>query len=765
MTLRKALLYIILILISCPFLNAQKRNDRDSLVRLLAANSIQQVEIDGTNVRKVNGDVKFLHNDTYLICDSAYWNVNMEYIEAFGSVKIIQEGTMIKSDKLIYLINQNVARFRGSIVELIDKEQNILRTKFLDYNTKDSVATFVAGASMKDKDGNVIESERGTYDSKINTFIFEENVNMYTDSIFIKTTTLKYITDLQKAWFGKKTFMWRDDGFMYANAGWYDRSHDIVNYSDNVYINSPDYEIWANEVYYYRSVSKVEMYKNVQILDTNHKVIFFADKAEYDRDSSYASLTDNPSIIYYGQNENDKPDSLFVSADTLSCYTKRKCDIPASEIVEAKKRKSDALFDAIEEGRRKRENEKKEEQVRDNHAMQRKQGPQGEKSSSPVNPMPDSVFVVPVDTTAAYADSSKVSIIDTTLVDTILIKDSVIINLPDTTKIRYIQAYHNVKLYRSDLQAICDSMIFTELDSIARLFERPVLWNNIKNQLSSDVMQLLMQNGAFSRGNLINNAMILTKEDEEHFNQIKSTEMVGFFRNNQLYRYDALGGVNAIFYLLEDNNITTVNMKEAKTLTSFIKDGTAEKMIYLEEVKSDAYPVFKLDIEKQRLKGFKWRGSERPANRDSVTSRSIYQSCRNVFSSTRKPNFPITNTYFEGYMNEVYGRIREKKDVVLIEAAIDTLAQNKDIDTTIIKSDDSVVELNIIDEKRPQLDSLAHKNFLITPEGDDIEKNTVQSVIHNKKLTCREKRAIRKAKRAKKKIEKKMKSNDMDKKK
>ncbi|MCK9625629.1 MAG: hypothetical protein M0R23_04095 [Bacteroidales bacterium] len=764
MTLRKALLYIILILLSCPFLNAQKRNDRDSLVRLLAANSVQQVEIDGTNVRKVNGDVKFLHNDTYLICDSAYWNVNMEYIEAFGSVKIIQEGTMIKSDKLIYLINQNIARFRGSIVELIDKEQNILRTKFLDYNTKDSVATFVAGASMKDKDGNVIESERGTYDSKINTFIFEENVNMYTDSIFIKTTTLKYITDLQKAWFGKKTFMWRDDGFMYANAGWYDRSQDIVNYSNNVYINTPNYEIWANEVYYYRPVGKVELYKNVQILDTNHKVIFFADKAEYDRDSSYASLTDNPSIIYYGQNENDKPDSLFVSADTLSCYTKRKCDIPASEIVEAKKRKLDALFDAIEEGRRKREDEKKEEQVRDNQAMQRKQGPQG-KQSSPVNSLSDSIFVVPVDTTVAYADSSKVSIIDTTLVDTIFIKDSVIINLPDTTQIRYIQAYHNVKLYRSDLQAICDSMIFTELDSIARLFERPVLWNNIKNQLSSDVMQLLMQNGALSRGNLINNAMILTKEDEEHFNQIKSTEMVGFFRDNQLYRYDALGGVNAIFYLLEDNNITTVNMKEAKTLTSFIKDGTAEKMIYLEEVKSDAYPVFKLDMEKQRLKGFKWRGSERPANRDSVTSRSIYQSCRKAFSSTKKPNYPITNTYFEGYMNEVYGRIREKKDSVLIKDAIDTLARNKDADTTIIKSDANNVELNIIDEKRPQLDSLAHKNILITPEGDDVEKNTVQSVIHNKKLTCREKRAIRKAERDKKKIEKQMKAYDRDKKK
>lgn len=71
--------------------NAQGTSGKvDSLVSLISAKSMELIEKDGINYRKVTGPARFLHNDTFLICDTALWNVNTEEIEAIGHVKILQ---------------------------------------------------------------------------------------------------------------------------------------------------------------------------------------------------------------------------------------------------------------------------------------------------------------------------------------------------------------------------------------------------------------------------------------------------------------------------------------------------------------------------------------------------------------------------------------------------------------------------------------------------------------------------------------------------
>ena len=109
----------------CPILlSAQgKGADSDSLVRLLSATSAETIE-KGTEIRKVIGPAVFLHNDTYLKCDTAFWYVNRDYIDAVGRVSIEQENTILTSDKMHYIINRDLAQFRGDLVELKDKEGN-----------------------------------------------------------------------------------------------------------------------------------------------------------------------------------------------------------------------------------------------------------------------------------------------------------------------------------------------------------------------------------------------------------------------------------------------------------------------------------------------------------------------------------------------------------------------------------------------------------------------------------------------------------------
>ena len=44
-------------------------------VQLISAESAQIIQKDDQEFRKVVGPAKFLHNNTYLLCDTALWNV------------------------------------------------------------------------------------------------------------------------------------------------------------------------------------------------------------------------------------------------------------------------------------------------------------------------------------------------------------------------------------------------------------------------------------------------------------------------------------------------------------------------------------------------------------------------------------------------------------------------------------------------------------------------------------------------------------------
>ena len=120
---------------------------------------------------------------------------------------------------------------------------------------------------------------------------------------------------------------------------------------------------------------------------------------------------------------------------------------------------------------------------------------------------------------------------------------------PDTSSVAFIDAWHNVKLFRADFQGVCDSLVYTGIDSIARLYKEPVLWNDTVNQITSDSIQISFRNNAIYKANMISNAFIAVQEDSAHYNQVRGTEMIAFFRDNDIYRFDAIGGASMIFFL------------------------------------------------------------------------------------------------------------------------------------------------------------------------------------------------------------------------
>ena len=329
-----------------------QKKEEEEKVLLLSAKSAQLIEEKGQNYRKVVGPARFLHNNTYLLCDTALWNVTTNVIDAIGHVKIIQDRTQLSSATLQYVVEDNMAKFRGDLVQLEDKDKNTLRTRYLDYNTKDSVAVFQNGAAMRDKDGQVIESIYGTYDSKAHLFVFNDQVNMYMDTTFVKTSRLEYRSDLSTAYFGFNTDMWQDDKMLTANDGWYNREEELFFFRRNVHLLTQDQEAWADSLYYYRRFNNVDMLGKVELMDTTRNVFALAGHFQYTDSLSQVRMTREPAIMSI-TDEKGRMDTLYLGGDELVYRAIRRCDIPEGWIQASEKRLSDIGGDPVMEYRRK----------------------------------------------------------------------------------------------------------------------------------------------------------------------------------------------------------------------------------------------------------------------------------------------------------------------------------------------------------------------------------------------------------------------------
>ena len=685
----------------------EQQEPEDSLVRLLSGKSAQLLEIDGMSYRKIVGPARFFHNNTYLICDTALWNVDTRVIDAIGNVQIIQDQTELQSEKMKYYIDTDLAEFRGDVVQLQDKDNNTLRTKFLDYNTKDSVAVFFRGGSMRDKDGQIIESQTGTYDSKIKTFDFATDVNMFTDSIFIKTNTLRYQSEMSLATFGTGTNAWKEDNMLSAEQGWYDRGRELFFFTRQVHLMSDTQEAWCDSLYFNRNTSDIQMYGNVQLTDTTRNVSGLAGKLDYVDSLSIVTLTRDPAVIAVTEEEGQK-DTVYFGADTLIHYTLKMFEIDSLTIADAATRKANLDIDPVTEFRRKAAEEaakkaaeeaandpNKKAQMEAQKRAQEKARADSLKAAQAAEALakakaaadslaradslaavtdslsvPDSL-AAGTDSLAAVTDSLSVPDTLAAGLDSLAVTDSLAAGLdslamadslanvePDTTKIGFVVALRNVKIFRKSMQVVCDSLLYCDLDSLARLFKEPVIWNEITQQYNADSISVVVKNNAMEKASLMSNAFIHIEEDTTHYDQIKGAEMMAYFsKEGELSRFDALGGASALFYIEENDALATVNKKDSKMLSAVFKDGNINRIYYFDTAVSDAYPVVQLSEEDRKLKGFNWMPERRPQDRHAVTSLDLRPSERTRYNARPRARYAQTDLYFPGYIDDIYLQI------------------------------------------------------------------------------------------------------------
>ena len=701
------------------------QQDKDSLVVLLSSKSAQMVDVQGNSYRKVVGPARFLHNGTYLLCDTALWNVETKVIEAWGNVSILQEETVLTSDRLTYFIDRDLAEFRGSVVQLTDKDHNTLRTRHLDYNTADSVAVFQKGGSMRDKDGQIIESRNGTYDSKVKRFTFENDVNMFTDSIFVKTRILIYESDKDLATFDSPTDVWKDENMLSSDRGWYDRSQEVFFFSGKVHVMSEDQEGWSDSLYFYRNTSNIEMLGNAQVMDTTRNVFGLAGRIEYVDSISKVTMTRKPAVISETEEEDGALDTLYLGADKLVYYTLKMCDVDSLVVLDAKTRLEALDVDPVGEYRKKaaeaaakaaEEAAKNDPNYRPKNASKDAAAKTAPPAQLPEKQTPKSMSPrMSPDSLSVSGDSLMVSTDSLMLADSLMLSDSTLVveEPKDTTKVGFLEAIGKVKVYKKSMQVACDSLLYSDLDSLARLFKEPVIWQDITRQYAADSITVIMKNGTLQKASLMANAFITIQEDTLHYDQIKGTEMLAFFdEKGGLKRFDVLGGASALFYIEENEVFATVNKPESKMLSATFKNGEIQRIHYYDEAKNDGYPIVQLSQEEQRLKGFNWQPERRPADRYAVTPLSLRPSERLRYAAKPKTQFSQTDLYFPGYMKDVYRQMAVRDSLKIVRARERQLAEAEAAERARLDSLALADSLALVD-------SLALRDSLIMAEKID----------------------------------------------
>jgi lipopolysaccharide export system protein LptA len=178
-----------------------------------------------------------------------------------------------------------------------------------------------------------------------------------------------------------------------------------------------------------------------------------------------------------------------------------------------------------------------------------------------------------------------------------------------------LYAWPKVQIFRGAMQGRCDSLTYERQDSIIYLNRDPILWQ-AHNQMTSDSMEIRQKRGQIDQVRLFSKAFVISEDTLHDFNQVKGRNILAYFKQNRINRIDVLGNAESIFYALDgDTAMTGVN----KSLSGTIRVGFAENKIHtislLAKPEAAFMPPHELNEENTRLKGYRWRPTERPTRR------------------------------------------------------------------------------------------------------------------------------------------------------
>ncbi len=185
---------------------------------------------------------------------------------------------------------------------------------------------------------------------------------------------------------------------------------------------------------------------------------------------------------------------------------------------------------------------------------------------------------------------------------------------------RKVHAFHKVRVYRTDVQAVCDSLVFNSKDSCMTMYKDPIVWN-ANRQLLGEVIKAYMNDSTIRMAHVIGQALSIDEmPDSVHFNQVTSKEMKAYFENGLARMGESIGNVQTIYYLTndKDSSIVGLNYMETDTMRMYLSPERQLQKIWANKSVGTFYPITQVPPSKVKLPNFAWFDDIRPKDKNDI---------------------------------------------------------------------------------------------------------------------------------------------------
>ena len=643
----------VMMLLASTQLMAQKKVAQDApappdslkkeYIDILFSGVFESIIEEGDTIVKLKEEVELRQDTVYLFCDSATVK-NKTFLSATGNFILKQgDSILVYSDSATYSGKEKVAELYGNVA-LIKGLQKLF-TERLTYDTQRKIASYHTGATMTD-DTTFITSKTGYFHAETNEMFFKDSVRVLSPDFSLKSDTLRFDAKNKIVFFTAPTLITIDSAKIYTESGFYDINNKKAQFTLNPQYQKNDQKAWARAILYDGNTGDVSLLVNAHFEDSN--TVANAQYIRHNEDTQVTILAGNAFI---------QDESRLINGDTV-VYDAKKGTYSTrgrSTIVDgAKTLEADFVdYDKEQDVGIAKGNIIWQDSVENlvvlceyaEHAASRNY-----LKASGGRPLlmkvldKDTLFlsadtlvsyeVLPaVDTARQVAGDTMVSELlparqDSTINEGIeplfdLRDTSAAANPPaqpaDTTMaaprgdtLRMILAYHDVRIFKSDMQALCDSLSYSSADSIFRMFRQPVMWSD-SSQFTADTVLMQLANDQIDKVFLRQNSFIVNTPDELFFNQISGKNSTAIFEDGQLRNVRVSGNAESVYYALDDEDAYIgVNKAICSEMLLLFAGNKVDGIVFYAQPQASLMPMKSTDHQALKLKGFQWRYAERP---------------------------------------------------------------------------------------------------------------------------------------------------------
>lgn len=415
------------------------------------------------------------------------------------------------------------------------------------------------------------------YDGNTKIAVLRGDIRLINNDVTLTTNYLDYNrTDNVAYYYGGGTMVnQKENNTLTSDEGYYYSNGEAFYFKKDVVLVNPDYKIEADTLNY-NSTSEIVNFLGPTTITSDDNFIY-TEKGWYNTRSNKSKFYQN-AYLY--------SEEKLIEGDTL--YYDR--DLGFGEII-CNGTITDTIEDIILKGDVAHLYEKKDSAMITEEALM--------------------MQLFSDDTLYMHADTFKIS-------SQFVVYDS-LLNEIDSTKIkgdtiRTLYAYNHAKFYKKDMQGKADSIVYNFSDSTVNFHQNPVIWSK-ENQITADFIYLQMANGDIDKMYMNNKAFIISRVDSvtENYNQIKGKNMIGQFKDDELYKIDVMQNAETIYYPVDDDGkYIGVNKLSGSDMLIFLEENEINTITFIKSPEGELTPMKEINPKEVILKGFNWRIKEQP---------------------------------------------------------------------------------------------------------------------------------------------------------